>query len=917
MKKRFLLLTTVAVFAFLGVAFGSYWYIKLSIPTLLKEALTQSRASGFTIAFEQEVPPKGALIDLKNIKIENSGIAYFGTVDYLKLKASVRAAWPLMNIRLELKKPKVSVDLQKRSPTSEKSESTPSQKRSFPLWLAAIPYLASVEVVAYDLEATPWGILKADLDLSTENISMNRDGFKQVDVKHQVFIKELSLPKLRNLPSFSVSGKFKYNNSVAYITDTSINLGPIRLQTFGKYDLNSKKWNLDIEIPERNFSEIAVPKEQNSVSWVKSGEGKISFRATSQGLGSDLSSINSEGELRAENLKLVLEHPVINGMVVGNLTTKFRKAEDSTLSAYLDLNLDQVSIHKNNQFKKSIGVPLNAKFKISGKDQEFQVEQGEFQFNNLKSEITGTIINGPKITTRLKAAVAQTSLTGWEQFFPSLPGIKTQGSFEGGIFYSGTTEDWRAASVEFSLNAKNVQIPVFKDWLPDKSLTLNGITKINSQTKISLSQGQLKNLATDTSIDLKEINLGYADLFLKPRGTPMSADLVIKSSSKEASFKNSTIKIGPIAATLKGNITDFSSPVAQLKIETNGVRAQEISELIPLFKSDHLNISDGIIKNTISIDGPLLSKDKAPGVSIESQIKSLALDLKRRDSPKTIHFSAISGVLFASKNKDRQTSLKTNSIKFNSLGGRWIVNGSCSGDDKSFRCNPTINLATIEIENLVPIISSSSDGKISGKLNATLSTQFIGLNESEIRRSFTAKGPFTLMDGKFKTLKLAQKPLESLNKFPGLGSFLNKTNWDSTIKETTGYLSYQNGATILTNVHMNSQNFDLFAAMTVLDSEQNISSKPLWTPKETLLDRKILNALRGENGKPTVPLLIQGKAMDPSITVDEAFIQAKLSMFSRLLETEKPQKLLQDLKKRFGTSIKDYLKKGLSGFNNK
>jgi hypothetical protein len=57
--------------------------------------------------------------------------------------------------------------------------------------------------------------------------------------------------------------------------------------------------------------------------------------------------------------------------------------------------------------------------------------------------------------------------------------------------------------------------------------------------------------------------------------------------------------------------------------------------------------------------------------------------------------------------------------------------------------------------------------------------------------------------------------------------------------------------------------------------------------------------------------------MDPSITVDDAFIQAKLAMFSKLLETEKPQKLLQDLKKRFGTSIKDYLKKGLSGFNNK
>lgn len=914
MKKRIIIFTTISVLALLGIAFAGYWYAKLTIPSLVTEALNKSRALGYVISFEEEVPTQGGLLDLKQIKIESNNFAYVGTIDSLKLKASLRAAWPLINIRLELNKPKIVIDPKKRTPSSETSEPKTVSKQSIPFWIAAVPTLMNLQVVAYDFEAPQWGIAKADLDLSTESISITQNGVKQVDIKHRIFIKELSLPKLKSLPGFSLSGKVKYAGSVAYITDTSINLGPIRLQTFGKYDLISQKWNLDIEIPESNFSEIALPKSHNSISWVKSAEGRVSFRATSQGLGTDLNSINSEGELRAEKVKLAIENPIINGMITGNVNTKFRKAEDSTLDAYLDLNLDEASIQKDNQFKKNAGIPLNGKFKITGKDQEFQIEQGEFRFNNLKSGITGTFINGPKTTTRLKASVAPTSLEGWEKFFPSLPGIKTTGSLEGAIFYSGTAEDWRAASVELDLKAKNVQVPVLKDWFQEKNLVLSGITKINSETKLLISEGQLKTLATDTSVDLKEINFGYSDLFLKPKGTPMSADLVIKSSSKEAIFKNSSLKLGPVVATLKGNITDFSSPVAHLKIETNGVQAKEIGEFIPRLKIDQLNISEGILKNTISIDGPLLSKNSIPAVSIESQLKSLALDYNPKDMPKPVRISSLSGTILSSKTKERHTSLKTDAIKFNSFGGSWILQGSCSGDDKSLRCNPKINLSGVDIERLIPLVSPKSDGMITGKFKANINSQFAGLSEPEIKKSFSASGSFNLYGAKFKTLKLAQKPLEALNKIPGLSSFLSKANWDSTIRETSGYFTYKEGSTVLSNLQMNSQYFDLIAPMTVMDADQNISSKPLWTPKETLVDRKILDAIRGENGKPTLPLIVQGKSSDPTISVDEAFIQSKLSLFSRILNPEKSQKLLLDIKKRFGTGLKDALKNGLSDF---
>jgi hypothetical protein len=917
MKKRIIIFTTASVLTLMGIAFAGYWYAKISIPTLVTEALNKSRALGFTISFEQQVPPKGALLDLKQIKIENNNFAYLGTIDSLKLKASLRAAWPLINFRLELNKPKITIDPKKRTPSSESTEPKTIQKQSFPFWIATIPSLANLEIIASDLEATPWGIVKADLELSTERISITQNGVKQIDIKHQIFIKELSLPKLRNFPGFSLSGKVKYTSPIAYITDTSMGLGPIRLQTFGKYDLSSQKWNLDIEIPESNFSEIALPKSRTAISWVKSAEGKVSFKATSQGLGMDLNSINSEGELRAENLKLAVEHPIISGTVTGNINTKFRKAEDSTLAAYLDLNLDEASIQKDNQFKKPAGIPLNGKFKISGKDQEFQIEQGEFRFNNLNSRINGTFINGPKMTSRLKASVAPTSLDGWEKFFPSLPGIKTTGSLEGGIFYSGTAEDWRAASVELNLKAKNIQIPLLKDLFQQKNLSLSGITKINSETKLLLSEGQLKTLETDTSIDLKETNLGYSDFFMKPKGTPMSADLVIKSSSKEASFKNSYLKLGPIVATLKGNITDFSAPVARLKIETNGVQAKEIAEFIPILKTDPLNVSEGILKTTVSIDGPLLSKNSMPAVSIENLFKSLALDYNSKDLPKPVRISALSGTVFASKTKDRQTSLRTNSIKFNSFGGNWVLQGFCSGDDKSLRCNPKINLSGVDIERLIPLVSPKSDGMITGKLKANINSQFTGLSESEIKKSISASGSFSLYEAKFKTLKLAQKPLEALNKIPGLSGFLSKANWDSTVKETSGYFTYKEGSTVLTHVQMNSQYFDLFAPMTVIDADQNISSKPLWTPKETLVDRKILDAIRGENGKSSLPLLVQGKSSEPSITLDEAFIQSKLSQYTRLLSPEKSQKLLLDLKKRFGTGLKDALKNGLSGFMKK
>ena len=45
---------------------------------------------------------------------------------------------------------------------------------------------------------------------------------------------------------------------------------------------------------------------------------------------------------------------------------------------------------------------------------------------------------------------------------------------------------------------------------------------------------------------------------------------------------------------------------------------------------------------------------------------------------------------------------------------------------------------------------------------------------------------------------------------------------------------------------MHSPYFDLTAPLTTVDMDQNVYSKVSWIPKETLLDRKVLDAIKDE-----------------------------------------------------------------------
>ncbi|MSP18077.1 MAG: hypothetical protein EXR74_00755 [Bdellovibrionales bacterium] len=1018
MKKKLLLFSAISIILLSCVIGVGYFQLKSHLPQYLKSFIETAKTLGVDVAFEQEIPAKNALIDLKKVTLAIKTSPYLFSAASLKLNTSVRPSWPPITLSLLLNQPVISELLREPRAEIPTIPPPPNQLPKLLSWLGLAFTLVQIEVVVSEGSAPPWGLKNTDFTLHAKNIDVKDGILTRLILEQKILIKEFSPTKQITLPNMGINGTLIYAAPLVTVSNTSILVGPISFQTSGKYDLASTKWSLDIESSEKEIKELDLKSNHNLIPWLQSVQGKLYFKTSSQGLGKDINAINTEGELRANGLTLVVNHPNITGPVSLEIDAKFKKTETTSLNADLKIDGSKATIIKDNQFKKLPGVPFNAKVQLVGNNQQYQLNLGAAQFHNLTAAISGKIINGPKITSQLEATIEPTSLEGWEQFFPSLGNIKTKGSLTGRLGYSGTFDDWKSASLELDLNAKEVQIPVLQNWIPNKEITLTGIAKITSDTKIKYSQGELKTLATNTSINLQDNTFGYSDLFLKGPGVPMGANLIIQSTAKEAQIKSGSFSLGPIKATLKGSISNFKNPIANLNLETQSVSAKELAPLIPFLKSNKISVFKGTFKNRISLGGPLTTPHKQPTVTIESTLTGLAFDYPQKNLAKTLQIKEMNGKIIATQNSLKLQGFQTrfpNSdvnlslslfsfiapvISFNlssnhlsskdflhdtleskavlvavpvssssetendfrdafpilkkakingainiknaelnsytaenligrvdwdkgilnidplnlqMFGGSMRVSTHWNGNEKLPKCDQKITISGMNINSVIESLSPKSHGLLQGRIKAELNNNFTGITEGAIKKSMASSGSFTLSDGRLNTINFTQKPLEALKKFPPLSGFIKKTAWEELIKDTSGSFSYKNEKLALNDMSMHSPYFDLTAPLTTVDIEQNVYSKVSWIPKETLLDRKVLDAIKDEKGESSIPLLIEGPATHPSVTVDSSVIEGRLITYAKRLAEEKLQKAATELKNKTSRELEEKLKEALGG----
>ena len=913
MRKKIIKISAIALCVLSTLLVVGYWQLKSRLPDALKFGIEQARSRGVDISFEQIIPPQDSVIDLKNVKISAKQSPISTTIDSLKIKVSPSLSIRPLNVVILLNHPSVLKVPAAPETNPAKSETAAPQIAEPPLWMALAFALSPLKIMITNLEAVPWGVHSADIKIQSTGPSFSWSQPISWTLYHELELKDWALPKLPKGPKIMTAGSFNLEYPLVKLSSATLFFGPIRIQALGKYDLKSQKWGLDFEIPKNNISNWIKSNEVSPIPGLKSADGSISLRASTQGLGSDLNSIYTEGMLKAEHVELIVETPKLSGNIALNIDSTFSKSDSLVLNGEVDLNMDKTQISIDKIFEKTKQIPLNANLKISGKNDQFRIEQGDFNFHNLKAKIQGTVLNGPKITSQLQATLDKTSLQGWEQFLPFLPNIKTRGIIEGGITYAGTADDWKAASVDLSLKAKEVEIPILKEWIPNKELQITGTSKLNSDTKISFSNGQLKTLITKTQITLTDSNIAYSDMFMKPKGTPLSASINVSSNSKEASLKDSFFNLASIRASLEGKVSNFTKPSVDLRVSTNSVELKELQKLVPLSEKSQVKVSSGFVSSKASLNGPLLTKGQLPRIKFETSITKASFDLPPQTQQSAIQVRALGGSITGLLSEGDLAEFKMEPINFSVFNGSVGLRMLCRSQTKTLKCQQTITGSKISATHFLEFMSPKARGILDGNLSGDFDGSFTGTSAEEIKKSLTGHGSFVLNDGNLNTFNLIERPLENLKKFPPVANLINQAPRNQTIKETRARYELTGGKLVFIDLKMNSPYFDLTTPQVSIDMDQKIYSKVIWTPKESLLKKQILDMVRDETGKPAIPLLVEGSISSPSISLEENTVEKRLTGYAKKILEEQANRALSDIKNNQLNAAKEKLKKSFEG----
>jgi hypothetical protein len=641
---------------------------------------------------------------------------------------------------------------------------------------------------------------------------------------------------------------------------------------------------------------------------VKQAEGKVSLKILTQGLGADFNTLNSEGEIQGESLLFRLEHPKFNGDATMSIHAQFKKAQETDLTSDISVHLDELKIQNDNKFKKPRKTPLQLSLKIQGRDPNYNIQLGTFQFHNLKTDIKGTLVNGPKLSAQIRSLISPTLLDGWEQFFPQLNGIKTTGHIEGRADFSGTFDDLKGSAIDLDFKAKGIKIPVLKDWIPSKNLDIQGLAQLNSELQLAYSGGILKKLSTNTSINLKETKITYNGLFQKNNGTPLFADLIINSSAQEAKIKKGLLSLGNLHGLITGTITNFTNPNIEMHLNFPSLNAKEIFSFYTGANGSQLSINSGTITSQLNLKGPALSKETSPTLSFEVKPTNLSFNYAHNQKSSPLSISRMAGRIQGSTTSDKKIKVSLSPITFSSLGGSTSIQGTCQFWENKTDCSHQIKINNVEADQFITFLSPDSKGVVYGKLKADISNKFAGSTSEDIQKSIKSQGAFNLANGKLNTVNFFKGPVELLKKIPGV---LNSYQDQQSIKNTVGRFVFENGRLAILDLKINSPYFDLTTPQILIDQKNNINCLATWTPKEQLIGRNNLDLLRDEKGNASIPVTVRGTLTKPSLDVDKKVIQSRLIYFAKKSAAQRAETMLNGAKNNITPSVENSLKNGL------
>ena len=832
MNKKHLLL----IFCFTLVASATTLWFLLPSQSLMESTvvyiLSQSRRTGINISFDQQIPPEKSLLELKNVKIDSSRFHFSGTIDNIFFDSKLKLAWPPIQLTANLKR----VRLWKTpSPDSEKEEINEAPPTEVSLKNKGLLSLSKMEVTVDNIEIPELHLKKASLKLFLEDPYFRYHQIDQLQLKHEFQIKEWFPIGHFPFPEIQAQGSLSLFRSSVATENTEIGIGPLRIQSNGKYDLASQKWSFDVELPSKEVKS-AEPSELKQISpFLEKLDGVIFLKASMQGLGFDPNTINYEGKISCDHLNLKLNHPNIKGPAILNLSSIFRKSESAVSESQLNFNLSETTIQHSNKFTKPTLVPFELSLFVKGLENKYDLISGKLIFNNLKTEIQGTLLDGPKLTAQITGKVPLTSLLEWEKFWPLLPPLKTQGTVEAMFSYVGALKDWKTSDIDLSLKAKDVVFPLFSPAQSNSKFFLNGLTKITTDTRFVTHQGNLKKLSSVSFIDLEQANLKYSSLFTKPLGLPTSAYLSLTTEANQTHGFKGELNLGNIKTLISGRLLHQPKLEYRLRFSTLPYSVTVLDTLSPSLKSKNFRFSKGTLSHLLELDGGFTH---IPHWKLSFHSQPLFSD---------------------------------------TLGGELTTQGNCSNATQTVACNQTINLKKVSLEKTVGIFFPEYHQPVTGELSAQTTYAFTLNKDLDSPEAAKTNGNFTVLGLNLSNPAISTKIIDKLKLSYHFSPFLKKSSSVEIPLSTKGKFSQQDGVVFLSEVNSKNPYYEMRIPKLSWNNAKTLVASGQWIPSSKLISKPGLKLLKNSAGYPSIPFKLEGSISSPQVKIDYSVLSSNIS----------------------------------------
>lgn len=570
--------------------------------TTLNLILRSTQRFGVLINFDRKFPQKKTTLELQNITFQTKKSHLIGKVDHLTLTPKIKLSWHPIKIVAIADQLNISESESVVSAASLNEKPAHLIDSVFGLFLPLI----TLELQIKKLEIVPLKIQEAELTTNIDNPALIADNLPNVRLNYQLSINKWRVSQATLAPSCSSSGIVTFNKRTLFLSSAKLNLGFLGMTAEGKYDLETDKWALETDIPAQDINKQLMKDLKRSFPEIAHAEGRVSFHASSQGLGADIKTINSEGFGALEKIKIQLDHPKAKGIAEIQFYSDFKVSESSESNTQILINLDNLNLPIGSDWLKRPGIPLRVGLNLIGKEQKWELQNGTVQFNNLATLLTGSFLNGPKITAKIKCEVQPTDVTGWDKLFVNPTSGTTQGEIQGVATYEGPIDSWRTSNFHLALKTKDLHIPVSQLSFFPKNLNASGLVKINSSSRLGWHQGHLNDFESQLSLDLQQSALSYLSYFSKPLGTQSEISGSLKGSDQKLKVLLSRFEIGSIRTKGEGTIALKPQPTIDFTGVVSPYSAKLLNSFSPFLHDKKLTFSDGYLSHRIKMSGPIL-----------------------------------------------------------------------------------------------------------------------------------------------------------------------------------------------------------------------------------------------------------------------------------------------------------------------